>query len=167
MTLAEYQALDGNSSKTQTDYDATWANTTFKMEGAVTEDKAVTATTTAPTLTVTWSWVDPDATPANVAPTIASGSKEVALEAGSPLEVSINPGSGDYAATGIKSITLANGNTIPAARYTYADSTLTFDTTFVTNNRNAIGIGNSMEVTVTFTCDDETDRTDTFTFTVD
>ncbi len=63
LTLDEYKALDGNSSKTQADYDATWANTTFNLEGAVTTTKAITSTTTAPKIKVTWSWVDPDATP--------------------------------------------------------------------------------------------------------
>lgn len=63
LTIDEYKALDGNSSKTQDDYDATWANTTFNLEGAVTTTKAITSTTTAPKIKVTWSWVDPEAAP--------------------------------------------------------------------------------------------------------
>ncbi len=67
LTLAEYQALDGNSSKTQDDFDETWKSTTFAIEGEATSGKAITSTTTAPKLKVTWSWVDPEAsTPATI-----------------------------------------------------------------------------------------------------
>lgn len=63
LTLEEYKKLDGNEDATLDDYDATWADTTFKLEGAVTEGLAITSTTTAPQVKVTWSWADPDATP--------------------------------------------------------------------------------------------------------
>ena len=63
LTLEEYKALDGNSAKTQDDYDATWKTSTFQLEGAVTEEKEITSTTSAPSIKVTWSWVDPSAGP--------------------------------------------------------------------------------------------------------
>ncbi len=72
LTLAEYQALDGNSGKTQADYDATWATMEFNLEGAVTSGKAVTAATTAPKVKVTWSWADPDAAPTSYTVTYKS-----------------------------------------------------------------------------------------------
>lgn len=63
LTLAEYKEKVGDDSKTQDDFDATWANTEFKIEGSVTSGKSITSTTTAPKVKVTWSWVDPDAGP--------------------------------------------------------------------------------------------------------
>jgi hypothetical protein len=63
LRLAEYQALNGNSGKTQDDFDATWATTAFNLEGAVTAGKAITDETTAPEVKVTWSWADPEVTP--------------------------------------------------------------------------------------------------------
>lgn len=56
LTLEEYQALAGNSSKTEIE----WDSATFKLEGDVT-NKTVESTTTAPKIKVTWSWVDPAA----------------------------------------------------------------------------------------------------------
>lgn len=63
LTLAEYQALDGNTAKTQDDYDATWKAATFKLEGSTTPQKTITSATTAPAIKVTWSWVDPASGP--------------------------------------------------------------------------------------------------------
>ena len=56
LTLDEYKALAGNSSKTEIE----WDSATFKLEGDVT-NKTVESTTTAPKIKVTWSWVDPAA----------------------------------------------------------------------------------------------------------
>ncbi len=67
LSLAEYKALEGNSSKTQDDFDATWDSADFQVEGAVTTGKAITSTTTAPTIAVTWSWVDPEEAAAEAA----------------------------------------------------------------------------------------------------
>lgn len=61
LTLTEYQALPGNESATQGDYDDSWATTDITLEGGVTSGKAITKDTTAPEINVTWSWVDPDA----------------------------------------------------------------------------------------------------------
>lgn len=63
LTLEEYKALEGNSEKTQENYNATWATTAFNLEGAVTSGKSITAETTAPQVKVTWSWSDPEAGP--------------------------------------------------------------------------------------------------------
>jgi hypothetical protein len=76
LTLDEWKAsADANADKDMAAYDATWANTTFKLEGAVTTTKAITSTTTAPKIKVTWSWVDPTDT---VATAIAYTSKNSA-----------------------------------------------------------------------------------------
>lgn len=58
LTLEEYKAIDGNAAKEALE----WAETTFKLEGAV-NHKDITATTTAPKVKVTWSWTDPAAAP--------------------------------------------------------------------------------------------------------
>ena len=104
LTLAEYKALDGNSEKTQADYDATWKTTTFQLEGAVTEDKAITASTTAPSVKVTWSWVDPSA---NAAPSITPTS---GILSSSAIEINYNLGLGDDAATSVTGITFGDTN---------------------------------------------------------
>ncbi len=122
LTLAEYQALDGNSSKTQADYDGTWANTSFNLEGAVTTDKAITDTTTAPTLTVTWSWVDPTA---NAAPSATS--TQAVLETGKVANVSVDLGLGDLAATGISSFKVKS-----TGRDWYAEGAVTYEDGVIT-----------------------------------
>lgn len=61
LTLEEYKDLDAaNASATE----LPWAAKAFKLEGAATEGKSITSDTTAPEVKVTWSWVDPSATPA-------------------------------------------------------------------------------------------------------
>lgn len=122
LTLAEYQALDGNSSKTQDDYDGTWANTSFNLEGAVTTDKAITSTTTAPTLTVTWSWVDPTA---NAAPSATA--TQAVLETGKVANVSVDLGLGDLAATGISSFKVKS-----TGRDWYAEGAVTYEDGVIT-----------------------------------
>ena len=126
LTLAEYQALDGNSSKTQDDYDGTWANTSFNLEGAVTTDKAITDTTSAPTLTVTWSWVDPTA---NAAPSIATTT--YTSNGTEDLDVTVNLGGGSLAATGISGITFRSTTgaekALDSSLYTLEGTTLTID----------------------------------------
>ncbi|SHI69693.1 hypothetical protein [Pseudobutyrivibrio xylanivorans] len=62
-TYDEYKALDENGSKTEDDYEDTWKSMTFAVEGSATSGKAIADGTTAPTLKVTWSWVDPTAGP--------------------------------------------------------------------------------------------------------
>lgn len=60
LTVDEYKALDG------ADANATvlpWESKEFQLEGSVTKDAEITDSMTAPTVTVTWSWVDPSATP--------------------------------------------------------------------------------------------------------
>lgn len=64
LTLNEWKAsAAANADKTQDDYDATWAKSEFQLEGAVTTTKTITDTTTAPSIKVTWNWVDPEAAP--------------------------------------------------------------------------------------------------------
>jgi hypothetical protein len=61
LTLEEFKTKTNNASAQQSDYDATWARTTFKIEGAATSGKEIAADTTAPSIKVTWSYEDPDA----------------------------------------------------------------------------------------------------------
>ncbi len=82
LTLAEYKELVEDDTKTQADFDATWATSEFQLEGAVTTDKEITSTTTAPTLTVTWSWVDPEAE----AEAAAAAAEAAAAEAAAAAE---------------------------------------------------------------------------------
>lgn len=105
LTLAEYQALDGNSSKTEIE----WASETFNLEGAVTSGKEITDTTSAPAVKVTWSWADPNA---EVIYTLAAGQPVVAnLRVASTAQISSLTWNGEALAAG--------------SQYTYANGTLT------------------------------------------
>lgn len=159
LTLAEYQALDGNSSKTQDDYDGTWANTSFNLEGAVTTDKAITSTTTAPTLTVTWSWVDPTA---NAAPSIAVTS--YSMEADTEITISYSLGLGDLAASGISEVEWVEG--APGANLynmtqfvTKNETAKTFTLTTTSINNMIAGEGDSQTIKVKFDDDTEIELT--------
>ncbi|SDB28775.1 hypothetical protein SAMN02910298_01396 [Pseudobutyrivibrio sp. YE44] len=67
LTLAEYQTKTDNSSATEADFLNTWAKTTFKLEGETTTGKEIESDTTAPSIKVTWSYEDPEAsTPATI-----------------------------------------------------------------------------------------------------
>ena len=57
LTLEEYKATEGHSAATE----IPWASNAFHLEGEVTKELDITATTTAPKINVTWSWVDPNA----------------------------------------------------------------------------------------------------------
>jgi len=59
LNLDEWTALDGNSGKTEDDFNKSWKNTTISLEGGVTTGKSITSETTAPSVEVTWSWTDP------------------------------------------------------------------------------------------------------------
>jgi hypothetical protein len=77
MTLDEYKAIEGNSAATA----LPWSSSEFQLEGEVTTGKKIASDTTAPTVAVTWSWVDPTATPEVTTATISSGA--TAVEEGS------------------------------------------------------------------------------------
>lgn len=100
LTLAEYQALDGNGSKEALE----WQESSFKLEGGVTEGE-IASTTTAPDLTVTWSWVDPTA---NAAPSI-TGTKEFTLKNNEAVEIEVSLGGGNLAATDVEKVTFELG----------------------------------------------------------
>lgn len=101
LTLDEYKALEGNSGKTQNDFDATWKSAEFKLEGAVTSGKSVASDTTAPKVKVTWSWVDPSA---NASPTATASVTNIAAANGEAFTISYNLGSGANAATGVSAV---------------------------------------------------------------
>lgn len=56
LTLDEYQEIDSSATELP------WESQKFKLEGAVTKDKEIASSTTAPQVKVTWSWEDPSAT---------------------------------------------------------------------------------------------------------
>lgn len=157
LTLAEYQGLDGNSSKTQDDFDASWAKASFKLEGSTTTDKAITSATTAPNIKVTWSWVDPSA---SAAPSIAKTTYAVTADTGFDVEVSL--GSGDLAATTVSSALLKGDSSLElldgsGTFATYANGKLSLTAalaTFIVNNPT---------VTIDVSFDDGTIKTLNFT----
>lgn len=87
LTLDEYKALDGNSAATA----LPWESESFKLEGETTEDKAITAATTAPKINVTWSWVDPDAAPTSYTVTYKSNYTDGPEDATEDVAANGNP----------------------------------------------------------------------------
>lgn len=75
----------------ETAFNATWANTTFNLEGAVTSGKAITATTTAPSIAVTWSWTDPTAAPTSYTVTYKSNYTDGPEDATEDVAANGNP----------------------------------------------------------------------------
>ena len=119
LTLAEYQEKVGDATKTQEDYDGTWATSQFQLEGAVTTTKDIEDETTAPSIKVTWSWVDPDAGPSLVTTTANAVN-------GQDTEVVFNGTAADvsdikYNGTSVKSkATIADGKITVLASWTDA-----------------------------------------------
>lgn len=125
LTLDEYKALDaGNASATE----LPWESEKFKLEGSVTKDKEITDATTAPTVDVTWSWVDPTAAPADAAPSIAESEKTKTLAADTAITIPVNVGSGSLAATEVTSVNpkhVANYDMISKGLASYSNGTIT------------------------------------------
>lgn len=107
----------------------TWKAMNISMTGAVSAH-AISDTTTAPTVNVTWSYaeaaeadgaaatdaVDYSDAPANAAPSVTSTTGTMAL--GVDTEIAINLGTGTLAATGVESVTYtAGGNS-----YSFAEN---------------------------------------------
>ncbi len=98
MTLDEYKAIEGNSAATA----LPWSSSEFQLEGEVTTGKKIASDTTAPTVAVTWSWVDPTATPANVAPAVTPAT--ATSDASEALVMAYSLGSGTSAATSVTGV---------------------------------------------------------------
>ena len=139
----------------------TWKAMNISMTGAVSA-KAIEDTTTAPEVTVTWSWaktatgdgaeatdaVDytvtpptPPVTPA--APSLTDDDTTYKVTSAADVEVGVDLGEGDLKATGITSITYLSASqavkTVDEANYAYADGKLTIKAaevgTFVTSKQ--------------------------------
>lgn len=142
LTLEEYKAIDGNAAKEALE----WAETTFKLEGAV-NHKDITATTTAPKVKVTWSWVDPEATPA----TSSAGNIIVPNEGKATVTITVGE---DGAIPTSMTTNWFSGNMIGqtngwGATYNANNNTIEFDTSISNDFRN--GTGTDKTFTVTFT----------------
>lgn len=122
LTLTEWQGLDGNTGKTQSDMDASWQKASFKLEGSTTTNKVITSATTAPSVKVTWSWVDPSA---NAAPSISTttyNNVNLGSAEGGDVEIQVNLGTGTLAATGVASVKRGNDD-LAANMYSYDSTT--------------------------------------------
>lgn len=120
---------------------APWKAADIAVTGAVTNGVAVAADTTAPKITLTWkfeaipetapSWTsgitlsDYTDAPANAAPSIATTAYTVT--ATDPLNVTVNLGAGEKAATGISSVVnKGTGSELNSTAYSFSGTTLTF-----------------------------------------
>jgi hypothetical protein len=122
-----------------------WKAADIEVTGAVTNGIAVASDTTAPKITLTWkfddipqtapSWTadtelsDYSDAPASAAPSITTTS--YVMEAGKAIDVSVNLGSGDAAATGVTSIKWGNVDLISKNYASYADGKITLTSTLV------------------------------------
>lgn len=130
--LTEAEWLAANTGKTAEDFEKSWKDVEFSMEGETTEGKEIASDTTAPKLKVTWSWTDPTE---NAGPSIATS--DYVMTAGTPVEISVNLGIGDLAATSIKSVTFKNNSgadrTLATTDYSFANGKLTINANIVDN----------------------------------
>lgn len=156
LTLAEYQALDGNSGKTQDDFDKTWAKASFKLEGSTTANKAITSTTTAPDVKVTWSWTDPSANTAPSITTTTYNNVNLGSAEGGDLAVQVNLGAGTLAATGIANVKRGN-DALAANMYSFDSATKVL----TLSRANVLQYWNMDSVTLTITFAGETASTPT------
>lgn len=146
--------------------DTAWNSFEFGLTGACNPYGDYSATgLDGSNVTITWAYAvradDSSATlldanaVADAAPSIATA--EYTATSGSPVTVTVNLGAGEKAAEGIASIrNMANNTDVPAARYTLSGTTLTIDSTFITNNMSFINSANGLNLRVTF---DDTDKT--------
>lgn len=102
-----------------------------------------------PSVSLVWKVVPHVEAPAAVAPSIATTTYTAV--AGEALDVVVDLGTGDLAATGIASITFERDSstvTVNASRYTFADNTITFASDWVDQQRDQITT--SRDYTITF-----------------
>ncbi|SCW31698.1 hypothetical protein SAMN02910400_00320 [Lachnospiraceae bacterium C10] len=117
----------------------TWKAMNLSMEGAV-SNLAVESDTTAPTVNVTWSYAkatdgaeaatDAVDYTAQSAPAIATTTYTFSQD--HAVEIDVNLGAGNKAATGITSITYNNGSsTLDTSKYSLADGKLTISAAYI------------------------------------
>ena len=136
-----------------------WKALKFSVKGAVTKDLPIASTTTAPTITLTWSYgavgevtdeTGVGTATEDAAPSIATTTYTAAET--DDVNVTVNLGVGNLAATGISSITyLSPSNstkTVAAASYSLTGTTLKIDKSVVAAIRSA-GL-TSRTFTITF-----------------
>jgi uncharacterized Zn ribbon protein len=146
---------DGNYVyKPKTGDDITWNEATIQMSGVVSKSSAEGIT--APTVKVTWKWVDPEA---NAAPSITLASVTAAENTDAVWTYSL--GNGDDAATAISKIT-----------YNGADATSAFDLSTAGQIKLAQSTVNSLlgsagSYTYTVLFNDAANTTGTFTLVVE
>ena len=98
--------------------DKDWVWVDIALSGACSASTS-SDTLVAPSFEFTWSWKDPSAT---AAPSIAT--KTYAMTAGTDVEVTVNLGLGELAATGVEAV-IWNGNNLLGNTVSYADGKVT------------------------------------------
>lgn len=146
--------------------DLTWNSESFTLTGAVSK-ATVASTTTAPTLTVTWSYADPAAVPAapeNVAPSMT----DVEYAGTGDLVIPYSVGSGDLEATALTDVVFQygdtkfskegtwNSNTNQAANITIGEDSITIATTLA--EYIATGVEDGTEYTFYLIFDGDTEN---------
>ncbi len=157
-----------------------WKAADIEVTGAVTDGIAVASDTTAPKITLTWkfeaipqtapSWTantelsDYSDAPASAAPSIATTSYVAAAD--TPVEITVDLGTGAEAAEGIASITYLNKS--GATKTVEENSGYTFSNnkiTFTADTVNAFVTSSNDTRVYTITFDDEADTAVEVTFT--
>ncbi len=136
---AEKEVADGDPA-------LTWNEESISLSGAV--SKASAKDLTAPTLTVTWKYEDPAATPADAAPDISQTTYTMAAD--TAVTINVDLGAGDLAAEGVASIKWGSVDLISRNYASYADGVVTINANCVNILRGKDG---SQTVEITFNDD--------------
>lgn len=127
--------------------DSSWQTTTISMTGACNSVTNV-GDVVAPTIAVTWTYTDPEATPAAAAPSIATTTYN--FVANTPIEVTASLGSGNLAAENIVGVEKPDGNALATSNYTISGSKVTFNATWVNTVSGRLNDGESVKYKVVF-----------------
>ncbi len=113
---------------------ADWNECSYNLTGALNKNATWEDGITFPEIKVTWSYAEHSDAPTEAAPSIAV--TDYTYTSGSALEIPVNLGAGDLAATGINRITYVNSSNVSTAlstdNWSYADGKITITESYIT-----------------------------------
>lgn len=111
-----------------------WNSCSYNLTGALNTNAAWADGITFPEIKVTWSYAEHSEAPAEAAPSISV--TDYSYTSGSALEISVNLGGGDLAATGIDRITYVNSSGASTAlstdNWSFANGKITIAEAYIT-----------------------------------
>lgn len=134
-----------------------WKALKFSVKGAVTKDLPIASTTTAPTITLTWSYgavgevtdeTGVGTATEDSAPSIATTAYD--LTAGTDIVITTSFGSGSLAATSITGVENTDGSALSETSYTISSNVLTMKSTWVDKVLSKMNTGDTKTYKVVF-----------------